>query len=368
MSISPSTKPAPRQAWRWLVVAAPVLLLASAFGYTAGWLTPSRLSAGRIVDALQRNAGVHPGYRRNHAKGICVSGYFESNGAAAPFSTARVFAAGRVPVTGRFAIPGGNPEAADASSPVRSFALRFDLPGGEQWRTGMNNSPVFVVATPQAFYEQVVAAQPDPVTHKPDPERLAAFFAAHPETAPFRAWAKANPPSTSFATQSYYGLNAFYFVDAGARRHPVRWHVEPQTPADTAPASDNLASDLKQRLAQGPLRWRLLITLGAPGDPTNDATRAWPGSRPNVDAGTIVVEHAQDQADGACRDINYDPTVLPPGMALSDDPLLAARASAYADSFRRRTGEEAHHDASPHTTVPRAKAPRATDALEASKR
>jgi len=330
-----------------VLVGAPVLALGVAFSYTAGWLAPSRLSAQRIVDALQQNAGWHPGYRRNHAKGVCVSGYFESNGAAAAYSVARVFAQGRTPVIGRLAIPGGNPAAPDDSSPVRSLALRFDLPSGEQWRTGMNNMPVFVVATPQAFYEQLLAARPDPATHKPDPARLAAFFAAHPETGPFLAWAKTTRPSASFATQSYYGLDAFYFIDAAGRKHPVRWRVAPETADHTdapagPPSKDDLTDDLDRRLAQGPLRWHLLVTLGAPEDPTNDATRVWPAERPTIDAGTLVIEHAQDQASGPCRDVNYDPTVLPHGIAISDDPLLAARASAYADSYRRRTGEEAH--------------------------
>jgi len=49
---------------------------------------------------------------------------------------------------------------------------------------------------------------------KPDPAKVAAFFAAHPETAAFRAWAKTAKPSASFATESYWSLNAFVFVDA----------------------------------------------------------------------------------------------------------------------------------------------------------
>ncbi|SFS18833.1 catalase [Dyella sp. OK004] len=347
------TPPSPRLAWRWITIGVTVGLLAAAFAYVAGWLTPRRLTPARIVNALQDNSGLHPGFRRNHAKGVCVSGYFESTGAAAPYSSASVFAPVRTPVVGRFAIPGGNPYAPDGGTPIRSLALRFNLADGQQWRTGMNNSPVFAVATPQAFYEQVLASRPDPATGKPDPAKLAAFFAAHPETAAFRTWAKTAKPSASFGTENYYGLNAFYLIDTASQRHAVRWRVVPEAHDDSPSAhaaddSDYLTRDVQQRLAQGPLRWHLLLTLAAPGDPTNDATQAWPADRTSVDAGTLVIEREQAQDSGDCRDINYDPTVLPHGIAISDDPLLPARSAAYADSYLRRTNEEAGAPGAPH--------------------
>jgi len=346
----PSLQPS-HQPWRWAVIAIAVGGLAAAFAYVGGWLTPQRLSSRQIVNQLQQG-GVHPGFRRNHAKGVCVAGYFESSGAASAYSKASVFAPGRTPVIGRFALPGGNPYAPDSSVPIRSFALRFTLPHGEQWRTGMNSMPVFPVATPQAFYDQLVATQPDPATGKPDPKRVGAFFAAHPETGPFLAWVKTAKPSASYVTETYEALNAFYFVDAEGKRHAVRWEVTPEANDDagTGPQAgdpDYLAKDLQQRLAQGPQRWHLRITLAEPGDPTADATKAWPADRPTIDAGTLVIESEQAQDSGPCRDINYDPTVLPAGIEISDDPLLPARSSAYAVSYLRRTREEAHFPGAP---------------------
>lgn len=57
--------------------------------------------------------------------------------------------------------------------------------------------------------------------------------------------------------------------------------------------------------------------------------------------GSVVLTTAQDQANGNCRDLNFDPTVVPAGVALSNDPVLAARAAAYAQSFDRREHETA---------------------------
>src|SRR5215470_12522956 len=121
-----------------------------AFAYTGGWLTPRALTPERFIDTFEQVIGPQPGFRRNHAKGVCASGFFESNGGGARLSRAIVFRPGRVPVVGRFALAGGNPYQADAVQTVRSLALRYSLPNGEEWRSGMNSIPVFVVRTPEA--------------------------------------------------------------------------------------------------------------------------------------------------------------------------------------------------------------------------
>ena len=320
-----------------------VAAIAGAFYYVNGTLDSQRLRPDNLVNALEQNSGVHPGFRRNHAKGICVVGYFESNGEAQGLSRAQVFETGRTPVVGRFALPGGNPYAPDSSVPIRSLALRFTQGNGQQWRTGMNSMPVFPVATPQAFYQMLQAGAPDPATGKPKPGAMPAFFAAHPETAAFLQWVKTAKPSASFATEGYNGINAFYLVNAAGQRQAVRWGVVPEA-TDAAPATaandgNYLAQDLTQRLSSGPLKWQLKLTLAEAGDPVDDASKTWPAERKVVTAGTLVLQQAESQDSGECRDINYDPLILPGGIEASDDPLIAARSAAYASSYQRRTAE-----------------------------
>jgi catalase len=327
---------------------------AAAFAYTAGWLSPDRLTPEKMVDALSRRGGDPLGHRRNHAKGICFTGEFEANGAGARLSTAPMLAAGRYPVIGRFAIAVGDPDAPDATGRVRSMAVRIVAPHGEEWRSGMNDMPVFVVSTARAFYELTLAQDIDPATGKPNPAALQSFIGAHPESLPFFEWAKTASWTTSYADQTYNSLNAFRFVDAAGESHLVRWSMQATEPphevSGTALAGlgpDFLAADLKQRLAPGALRWHLVVTLAAPGDSSDDATKAWPSDREKIDVGTLVVQQAQDEADGPCRDYNYDPTILPPGIRPSDDPLLAARSSSYAKSFYLRSAEAASYPRTP---------------------
>src|SRR5579863_7252135 len=94
---SPARSPFPSL----LLIAVIVGASAVAFAYTAGWLSPRRLTANKVVDAFAPPGGPALGHRRNHAKGICFTGVFDSNGKGVELSKARLFAAGQYPVIGR---------------------------------------------------------------------------------------------------------------------------------------------------------------------------------------------------------------------------------------------------------------------------
>src|ERR1700704_1101723 len=224
-------------------IGAVMLSVAGAFAYTGGWLSPVRLTQDRMLAAFQHANGTHVGFRRNHAKGVCVTGWFESSGQAATLSKAAVFRPGRVPLVGRFALAGGMPFQTDALLTVRSMALRFLPPGGEEWRTGMNNIPVFAVNSARGFYEQLVAFTPDPATGKPDPARTKAFLAAHPETVQALALIKKRPVTSGFASSTYNSLNAFRFIDTAGAATLVRWSTVPVQPVAAGGAEPSMTAD-----------------------------------------------------------------------------------------------------------------------------
>ncbi len=241
---------------------------------------------------------------------------------------------------GRFSLAGGNPHAADAASTARGLGLVFGFPGGQQWRMATLNLPVFLDNSPQGFYDRLIASAVVPGTGKPDPAAMAGFLAAHPETARAMDVVKQHPPTAGFADSTYRGLNAFYFVNATGARTPVRWSLTPLQQALPASTGPNALFDaLVRQLRTGPLRWRLVLAVGAAADPTHDATLPWPADRRSVDAGLLTLDSVGTDARGNARDINFDPLVLPTGIEPSDDPLLSARSAVYAASYRRRTGE-----------------------------
>jgi catalase len=55
--------------------------------------------------------------------------------------------------------------------------------------------------------------------------------------------------------------------------------------------------------------------------------------------GTLTIDQVESDDTSPARDINFDPLVLPDGIAPSDDSLLSARSAAYSQSFTRREGE-----------------------------
>jgi catalase len=323
-----------------VVIAVVVAGGAAAFAYTAGWLSPQRLTPDRLVAALAPPSGPALGHRRNHAKGICFTGIFESNGAGSALSQAQVFARGQYPAVGRFNLGTPNPDAPDATVRVRGLGLRISPPGGQEWRTAMINAPVFPVSTPQAFYGLLLASG------SKDPNAMKNFAEANPEIAAFGAWAKNGPWTGSYAEEHYNGLNAFIFTDNSGADHAVRWSLVPAAQAVPV-AVDELAKrgpdflepEIVGRVRGGPLHWTMVVTVANPDDPTADPSKAWPADRRAVEVGTLTVQQIEAEPDGPCRDINFDPTVLPAGMRTSDDPFPAARSSAYAKSFDLRTAE-----------------------------
>ena len=313
---------------------------AAAFAYTAGWLTPQRLTSEKLVEALAPPGGPALGHRRNHAKGICFTGVFESNGAGSALSRAQVFARGQYLALGRFNLATVNPDAADATVRVRGMGLQISTPDGQEWRTAMINAPVFTVSTPRAFYELLLAAG------SKDPNAMKAFAAANPEFAGFGAWAKGGAWTGSYAEERFNGLNAFVFVDNAGAKQAVRWSLLPAaqpvpvSPEDLAKRGPNfLEQEITERVGSAPQRWTMVVTVANPDDPTADPTKAWPEDRRTVEVGTLIVQKIEAEADGPCRDINFDPTVLPTGIRVSDDPFPAARSAAYAKSYDLRTAE-----------------------------
>ena len=254
-----------------------------------------------------------------------------------------MFRPGRTSVQGRFSLAGGNHAVADATATPRGLGLAFAFPSGEQWRTAMLNLPVFLDNSPQGFYDRLIASKASPDTGKPDPAATARFLAAHPETVRAMALIKADPPTPGFGDSTFRGLNAFYFVNEAGARTAVRWSLAPLDRAAPPPHGSSgpnwLFDELVRQIRSGPLHWRLLLTLGAPSDPVNDATVPWPPDRRVIDAGTLVITSVATEAAGNARDINFDPLVLPEGIEPTDDPLLSPRSAVYAASYRLRARE-----------------------------
>lgn len=318
-------------------------MLALAFTWTAGLIGDHPTTRTFLGASLESFA---PGYRRAHGKGICFDGVFRSSGTAASLSIARVFSQAEIPVIGRFSIGSADPHAADNSTSTVGMAVLLTADDQSQWRMKLNNIPYFPTRNPEGVLAQMAAFKPDPASGQPDPERIAAFFEAYPEARKDVVRRMTAPRPASFAGEEYNVVNAFVLIAADGSRQPVRWSMRPHTPIIGLSAQqyaqaghDFLSEDTARRLAKGPLYWDLVLQLAEAGDPVDDSSQPWPSDRRQVVAGTLEVKRVFDQSDGACRDVNFDPTLVPPGIALSNDPVLAARAGIYSHSYNARLRE-----------------------------
>src|ERR1700683_5144100 len=207
-----------------VIIAAVAGVAAIAFAYTAGWLSPQRLTPKKIVAGLAPPGGPALGHRRNHAKGICFTGTFEANGNGTALSKAQVFVPGQYPVVGRFNLATADPNAADAMVRVRGLGIRIIPPDGQEWRSAMIDAPIFPVSTPQDFYDLQMASR------SKAPDAMKKFIGAHPGFLSFVSWAKSAPWTGSYAEERYNSLNSFLFIDGGGTRHAIRWSLVPAAP------------------------------------------------------------------------------------------------------------------------------------------
>ena len=316
--------------------AASLLLAGSSFA-------EDQVSADQVVGAIEKQFGVTPGQRRNHINGVCVAGSFAGDKSIQAYTTSPLFSGKTIPVIGRFSLAGGSLKIPDTARNPRGMALEFELPQRKVQHFTMLNVPVFGAATPQSFYDGVVANTPDPATGKPDPEKQAAFKASHPDAQALVEYLAKNNPVTSYANSDFYSIHTFKFINKADKTTLVKWRFVPQDGVKrlsdeqlkTAPTRF-LDDEIMARTKTGPVRWDMILTIGEPTDEQSNPTVYWPTDRKQIKAGVLTLTSASPQQGGACEKINFDPLVMAQGIAPTNDPVLLFRSPAYADSYAKR--------------------------------
>jgi catalase len=296
-----------------------------------------------IVDAFEAVVGPVRTHRPSHAKGTCAAGHFVATPEGTRLSVAPTFSGQRVPTVIRFGVGGGNPQAPDTGRSTRGLAIRFETQAGDTWDMANISAPIFGAPTPEVLVEGLLVRRPDPATGQPDAARVAAFTAANPATTLQGRWLAANNPPASWATTPYWGVNAFRFRGADGEVRHARWVFEPRAGTQrlteeqmrTLPR-DYLADELRRRAAAGPVEFDMVLQFPGAGDDVTNPTVAWPDDRPRAVVGRLTVTEVAPGPGGACDPISFMVLEQSPGVELSDDPTLQARAAAYAVSLSRR--------------------------------
>jgi catalase len=293
----------------------------------------------KVVDTLNKIWGVHKGIRANHAKGRVFEGTFTPTPEAASLSTASLFKSA-TPITVRFSDSGGItlPDGAAPANP-HGMSIKFHLADGSDVDIVANSLPFSPVTSGEQFLEllQAVAASPP---QAPKPTKLDEFFAAHPVAK--QALTTPQTPS-SFARESYRGIDTFIFVDANGKRQPFRYLITPAAGSnhlskdEAAKQPPNfLMDEITARVTKGPVLFALKAQLAKPGDPIDDPTKAWPKDRETVAIGVLKIDKVDPDSAKTERQLLFLPTNLTDGIEASNDPLISSRTQAYGVSYSRR--------------------------------
>lgn len=314
----------------------------------------------KIVEQFQAMFGKHPGLRPTHAKGTLLTGTFTPSRDAASLTRAPHMNRPSTPVTVRFSNTTGVPLIPDndPNASPHGMATRFHL--GERVHTDIisHSTDGFPTHTGDEFLELLhAAASSDPAKSDPaksdpsksDPSKsdpvkpspIEVFLGSHPAALAFVQAPK--PAPASFATETYFGVTAVQFTNQNGVSKFGRYRIVPETGVEhldagtAAGKSPNyLFEELTERLAKGPIKFRVLVQLANDGDVVDDATIHWPEDRTLLDLGTIalnapVADDAQEQ-----KQIIFDPIPRVDGIDASEDPLLELRAAVYLLSGRQR--------------------------------
>ncbi|ATB32005.1 catalase [Melittangium boletus] len=301
------------------------------------------------VHVMEAYTGTEKGYRRAHPRGLVFHATFTPSAEARALTTAEHFQGGPLHTLVRLSNASGSPHAPDRVNDrvgkVLGLAVRFELPSGGHATWAAANIPVFLARTPEEFIQLTTAQRPEGPQRKPKLLRVLGHLVKHLGAIRGLKGVFALKPTPSFAHERFNGIHAYHLRDAAGQRRTIRYRWTPRAgahPLSEAQAasmpSQYLLDEIHARVARERVEWTLQFQMAQPGDPTDDATRAWPEDRPLVTAGTLVLERPyEDQRESEL--FVFDPAGVVPGIELSDDPILHFRAKVYRESHLRRSHE-----------------------------
>jgi catalase len=299
----------------------------------------------QLVDALNSVFGKQqPDVRAVHSKGVDLEGVFRPSEAAASVSKAPHLQKTSVPITVRFSNFPGAPTVPDTNTPSspRGMSIKFHLADGSDTDIVSHSFNGFPSPTADEFRKFLLAlGASGPGTAKPTP--LDVYLGSHPIAKAFLEGQI--PPPVSYATVSYFGVNAFRFTNAEGKVTVGRYQIRPTNGEQSLPKAEMakadpsyLSKEIRERVTRGPVRFKLVLEIADRGDKLDDPSIAWPSTRGKVDLGTVEITKAVADNAAAEHKLLFLPGNVPSGID-PEDPMIKARTDAYLVSFKRRHQE-----------------------------
>lgn len=300
--------------------------------------------------------------RRMHAKGWGAWGEFTVTHDISKYTRAKLFSkvGNKCKVFSRMSTVAGERGAADAERDIRGFALRFYTEEGN-WDVVGNNTPVFFFRDPMKFIDLNHAVKRDPKSHLRSPNTNFDYWSSLPESLLQTTIINSDRgiPS-SFRYMHGFGSHTYSMYNDDGERVWVKFHFRSEQgiqnytdqEAEKVNGKDRESSgrDLYEAIEKGMYpKWKMYIQVmteeEAKNHPTNpfDLTKMWlKEDYPLIPVGEYVLNKYPDNFFQDVEQAAFSPANIIPGIGLSPDRVLQARAFMYSDAQRYRLGVNHH--------------------------
>src|SRR5690349_5685479 len=298
-----------------------------------------------------------------HARGFGAHGYFENYESLADVTRADLFqrAGEKTPTFVRFSTVAGSKGSADLARDVRGFAVKLYTKQGN-WDLVGNNILVFFIQDAIKFPDIIHAAKEEPDRGFPQAQtahdNFWDFISLNPESIHMALWIMSDRTiPRSFRFMEGFGVHTFRLVNAEGRSTLAKFHWKPklgvhsllweeaQMIAGVDP--DFHRRDLFDAIESGAFpQWELGIQV-FPDTPEQtfegidllDSTKIVPEElAPVQPIGMLTLNRNTTNYFAETEQVAFHVGHLPPGIDVTDDPLLHARLFSYIDTQLSRLG------------------------------
>ena len=302
-----------------------------------------------------------------HARGSAAHGEFVLTDGLAEYTTAKVLTdvGEKTAVFARFSTVAGGAGSVDTPRDVRGFAVKFYTVEGN-WDLVGNNIPVFFIQDAIKFPDLIHAVKME--ADRGYPQAASAhdtfwdFISLVPESSHMVMWQMSDRTlPRSLRMMEGFGVNTFRLVNAEGVGTFVKFHWRPHlglqsTCWDEAVKiagadPDYHRRDLHEAIEDGAYpKWDLAVQLVSEEEAAAlpfdilDATKLIPEEMvPLRVIGTMTLKRNPANFFAETEQVAFLPTNMPPGIDISEDPLLQGRLFSYQDTQLSRLGTVNFH-------------------------
>lgn len=332
---------------------------------TAGERGPVLMQDYYLIEKLAHQNRERIPERVVHAKGSGAHGTLTITNDITKYTKADIFSkvGKETPMFIRFSTVAGEKGAADAERDVRGFALKFYTQEGN-WDLVGNNTPVFFIADPYKFPDFIHTQKRDPRTNMRWSTGMWDFWSLTPESLHQTTilFSDRGLP-TDLRHINGYGSHTYSFINKDKARFWVKFHfktnqgIETMTNAEAIEVvgkdRESSQRDLYESIENGDFpSWSMEIQIMTEEqakthkDNPFDLTKVWKHDEyPMIKVGTLELNRNPNNYFNEVEQASFSPSNTVPGIGLSPDKMLQARAFSYPDAHRYRVGT--HYESLP---------------------